>query len=137
MRVLPGHQQDKERALREASSHVSALQELAPRRWCYYVWSPTEAAWLPGLRAEKYAEARRKRASSVAALAASSIIRHGEADDEGLTWDILKLAYSRMNKGSARKRLDFILRRLPAVTESKTCHRQRRLPLRAPGQLPE
>lgn len=139
MRVLPGDQQEKEQAIREASSCVSPLHELAPRRWCYYVWSPAESAWLPGLRAEKYAEARRKRASSIAALAASSILRKGKPSNEELAWDIVQLAYSKKNKGSVKKRLGFILRRLPpVVTESPARNRdgRRRPPLRAPGQLP-
>lgn len=130
-----GEQQGKERAIREARSYVSSLHELTPRRWCYYVWSRTDAAWLPGLKAEKYAEARRKRASSIAALAASSIVRNGEPNDEELAWRIVQLAYSRKNKGSVRKRLGFILRRLPVDTASADgiFRRPRRPPLRVPA----
>ena len=100
----------EEWAIREASACVSPLYEITPGRWSYHLWSPLQEAWLPGVRTDTYAEARRKRVSSIAAMAAALVSGSREANDSQLGWDIVELAYSRNNTGTARERLRFILR---------------------------
>ena len=108
----------KAQAIEEATARVSDLVEVAPGRWCYHVWSDLEDAWIPAMRSDQHAEARRKRVSTIAALAVSKLVRDGSAaEDSELTWEIVGLAYGPENTGSVRERVDRILQELtPAVS---------------------
>ena len=103
----------KEEAIEEAAARVSDLVEVAPGRWCYHVWSDLEDAWIPAMRSDRHAEARRKRVSTIAALAVSTLVRDGSAvEDSELTWEIVGLAYGPENTGTVRERVDRILEAL-------------------------
>ena len=103
----------KQKAIEEATARVSDLVEVAPGRWCYHVWSDLEDAWIPAMHSDQHAEARRKRVSTIAALAVSKLVRNGAAvEDSELTWEIVGLAYGPENKGSVRERVDRILEAL-------------------------
>jgi len=104
----------KEEAIEEASARVSDLVEVAPGRWCYHIWSDVEDAWIPALRADRHAEARRKRTSTIAAMAVGTLLRNGSAvEDPELTWEIVGLAYGPDNTGTVRERVERILASLP------------------------
>ena len=67
----------KRAAISEATTRVGPLFEIAKGRWSYHVWSPTDEGWIPALRADGYGEARRKRTSTIAAMATDLLVRDG------------------------------------------------------------
>ncbi len=100
----------KEEAIEQARARVSELQEISPGRWCYHIWSAEEAAWIPAVRADEYAEARRKRASTIAAMAVDMLMSDGVATkDPDLTWQIIGLAYGTESTGTVQARVNRIL----------------------------
>ncbi len=100
----------KQEAIEKASARVSELQEISPGRWCYHIWSAEEGAWIPAVRADEYAEARRKRASTIAAMAVDTLMSDGVATkDPDLTWQIIGLAYSAKSTGTVQTRVNRIL----------------------------
>ena len=100
-------------AIREATSHISPLLEIESGRWSYHLWSSREAAWIPALHTDPYTEARRKRASSIAAMATDLLVCHAaDADDPQLAWQIIRLAYAKDNTGTVRDRVKRTLERL-------------------------
>ena len=100
----------KQQAIEQATSRVSDLFEVAPGRWCYHIWSDVEDAWIPALHSDQHAVARRKRASSIAAMAAGTLLSNGSAaEDSDLTWEIVALAYGPDSTGTVRERVERIL----------------------------
>ena len=105
----------KEEAISDARSKVSALQRIGTDRWAYHVWSDSQQAWLPSLRADSYAEASRKRAASISSIAAHSLLRAdkvSDAEEEELVLRIIAIAYGSVSSGGIGSRVDEILRRL-------------------------
>jgi len=103
----------KQAAIDAAASHVSPLLEIKSGRWTYHVWSTRESAWIPALRTDAYADARQKRTSTIAAMAADSLVRTGaDLHDEQLALQIIGLAYSKENTGTVCERVNRILDRL-------------------------
>ena len=103
----------QEEAIEEASARVSDLQEISPGRWCYHIWSTEEGAWIPGVRADGHAEASRKRASTIVAMAVDALMNDGKkTKDTELTWQIIGMAYGPDNTGSLGDRVSRILKEL-------------------------
>ena len=55
---------------------------------------------------------RRKRAASIASIAAHSLLRSDAVDENELAWRIIEIAYGSDNAGGVGERVDDILRRL-------------------------
>ena len=102
----------KRAAIEEATAQVTPLFEIEAGRWSYHVWSTREGAWIPALRADPYREALRKRASTVAAMAADLLLGNGTRLQEEVALQIIGLAFSRNNKGSVSDRVNRILDQL-------------------------
>jgi hypothetical protein len=102
----------KRAAIDEAAARVGPLFEVAKGRWSYHVWSPKDEGWIPALRADGYGEARRKRTSTIAAMATDLLLREGANLPEEVALQIITLAYRTDNTGSVSDRVNWILDRL-------------------------
>jgi hypothetical protein len=99
----------KKAAIDDAEARVSGLRHIGSGRWGYHVWSSPDNAWIPSLQSEAYGDACRKRAGSIAALAAYSLLCNGSARyNEALAWRVMHLAYG-PTTGNVRQRLKQIL----------------------------
>ncbi len=103
----------KQAAIAAATAQVTPLLEIEAGRWTYHVWSERQGAWIPALRTDAYGEARRKRLSTIAAMAADLLVRNGtDNKNEQLALKIIGLAYSKDSTGSVATRVNQILERL-------------------------
>ncbi len=102
----------KRAAINEATACVGPLFEVAKGRWSYHVWSPKDEGWIPALRADGYGEARRKRTSTIAAMATDLLLRGEGTLQAEVALQIITLAYRPDNTGSVSERVNWILNRL-------------------------